>query len=154
MYAAIVRVPVTAATRARVIQTSRMSPTPSSPRNAYIVMMIGGLAVIALVGWALMRSFQAPVTSNLPVAADTAQTVPPAPAQPEPEDPARAAVPRISVDQLRQEMAAGKVTVIDVRDADAYIAAHIPGSLHIPLARIEGEIPYLPKGKPIVTYCT
>ncbi len=154
MYAAIGRVPVTAATRARVIQTSRMSPTPSSPRNAYIVMTIGGLAVIALVGWALMRSVQAPVTSNLPVAADTAQTVPSAPAQPEPQDAERAAVPRISVDQLKQEIAAGKVTVIDVRDADAYIAAHIPGSLHIPLSRVEGEIPYLPKGKPIVTYCT
>ena len=46
------------------------------------------------------------------------------------------------------------MTVIDVRDAQSYVNAHIPGSLHIPMARIDGEVPYLPKGKPIVTYCT
>ena len=37
---------------------------------------------------------------------------------------------------------------------EQFVASHIPGSLHIPVARIEGEIPYLPKGKTIVTYCT
>ena len=129
-----------------------MSPNSSSPRNAYIVMSLGGVAVIALVAWALMRSFQAPVTPNVPPQAGSVQTA--VPAQPEPQDPERAAVKRISVDDLKQEIVRGQVTVIDVRDADSYIAAHIPGSLHIPLARIEGEIQYLPKGKPIVTYCT
>ncbi len=44
--------------------------------------------------------------------------------------------------------------MIDVRDADSYVAAHIPGSLQIPLARIEGEVNYLPRGKRILTYCT
>ncbi len=57
-------------------------------------------------------------------------------------------------EELRQKVALSEVTVIDVRDADAYLAAHIPGSLHIPMSRIEGEIPYLPREKPIVTYCT
>ena len=114
-------------------------------------MIAGGLAVLVLVAWALMRSFEAPVTSNIPVAADTAAPPPP---QTETQDAAHAAVPRISVDDLKQKIARGEVTVIDVRDADAFLAAHIPGSLHIPFARIEGEVPYLPKGKPIVTYCT
>jgi 3-mercaptopyruvate sulfurtransferase SseA len=116
-------------------------------------MIAGGLVVIALVAWALMRSFQAPVTSNIPVSNETAAAPLPVP-QTETQDAEHAAVPRISVDQLKQEIASGQVTVIDVRDADSYMAAHIPGSLHIPMARIEGEIPYLPKGKPIVTYCT
>ena len=131
-----------------------MSSKEPSTRNAYIVMIAGGIAVLALVGWALMRSFQAPVTSNLPVT-DTAQQQPAqTESQPVQQDAAHAAVPRISVDDLKQKMMRNEVTVIDVRDADSYMDAHIPGSLHIPLARIEGEIPYLPKDKPIVTYCT
>lgn len=132
-----------------------MSSKQPSTRNAYIVMVAGGIAVLALVAWALARSFQAPVTSNLPVT-DTAATAQPAAtaSQPFQQDAAHAAVPRVTVDELKQKMAQNAVTVIDVRDADAYLEAHIPGALHIPLARIEGEIPYLPKDKPIVTYCT
>jgi rhodanese-related sulfurtransferase len=55
-----------------------------------------------------------------------------------------------------EELAArtGQVTIIDVRDVDSYLASHIPGALQIPVTRIQGEIPYLPKDKPIVTYCT
>lgn len=49
---------------------------------------------------------------------------------------------------------AGEVTVIDVRAADNYMSAHVPGSLHIPLSFIEQEAAYLPRGKKIVTYCT
>ena len=65
---------------------------------------------------------------------------------------AEATVPRITPADLQQRMAG--VTIIDVRHADNYTFAHIPGSLHIPLSFIEQEAPYLPKGKPIVTYCT
>jgi len=39
-------------------------------------------------------------------------------------------------------------------DAADYTAAHIPGAMHIPLSFIQGELLYLPRGKPIVTYCT
>ena len=46
------------------------------------------------------------------------------------------------------------MAILDVRDVDAYAASHIPGALQIPLARVEGEIPYLPKDKPLITYCT
>ena len=70
------------------------------------------------------------------------------------EDPERATVVRIAAEDLRPKYNRGDVTVIDVRDAGSYAAGHISGAIHIPLARIEGEIPYLPKGKAIVTYCT
>jgi Rhodanese-like domain len=65
-----------------------------------------------------------------------------------------AAVPRIKPRELLQKLGAKQVTIIDVRDADSYKARHIPGSLHIPLSYIAGEVPYLPKDKLIVTYCT
>jgi hypothetical protein len=63
-------------------------------------------------------------------------------------------VARTSPTELASMMARGEVIVIDVRDIDSYIASHIQGSLHIPLSYIAGEVPYLRKGKPIVTYCT
>lgn len=48
----------------------------------------------------------------------------------------------------------GRVRVIDVRSADDYVTAHIPGAMHIPVSHIEGEISYIARDKPILTYCT
>ena len=61
---------------------------------------------------------------------------------------------RVSSHEVKPQYERDEVTLIDVREADQFTASHIPGALQIHLARIEGEIPYLPKGKPIVTYCT
>jgi hydroxyacylglutathione hydrolase len=61
---------------------------------------------------------------------------------------------RVSAHEVKPQYDRGDITVIDVREADQFANSHIPGALQIPLARIEGEIPYLPKNKPIVTYCT
>ncbi len=104
----------------------------------------------------------APATAAaLPLPASPRETaaVPIAPTIPGPADaPPRAAqlasVPRIEPVDLMQRLEGKQVTLIDVRDADSYRARHIPGALHIPLAFIAGEVPYLPKDKPIVTYCT
>lgn len=64
------------------------------------------------------------------------------------------AIPRIDASNLQGRMTRGEVVVIDVRDIDSYTALHIAGAMHIPLSRIEGEVPYLRGSKPIVTYCT
>src|SRR5215212_2380396 len=116
----------------------------SSARNAYLVMGIGAVLVLALVGWALMRSFNAPVQSRLPVVAQETAAPPSEPVQ----DAEHAAVPRIGVEDLHQKLVRNEITLIDVRDADSFRASHIEGALHIPLARVEGEVPNLPKGKP------
>ena len=72
--------------------------------------------------------------------------------------PASPAMPetfeRITIEELKPLADRGEVTIIDVRASEAYVASHIPGALHIPLTRLEGEISYLPKGKAIVTYCS
>jgi len=130
------------------------------------MMAIGGILVLALVGWALSRSM-APQPSAVQTDATSSATTesatsPATPSSAIAEDPghrpedeaARAATARVTPDQLKQMVDAGNVTIIDVRDAASYTASHIPGSLQIPLSRIEGEISYLPRGKPIVTYCT
>ncbi|HUP46211.1 MAG TPA: rhodanese-like domain-containing protein [Thermoanaerobaculia bacterium] len=60
----------------------------------------------------------------------------------------------VSIEELQSMLDRGAVTVIDVRNVEPYMASHIPGALQIPVTMIEGEIPYLPKDKPIVTYCS
>ena len=65
-----------------------------------------------------------------------------------------AAVPRTSPDALAEELKAGTAVVIDVRDQRSFVDGHIPGALQIPLQFVEGELPYLPKDKKIVTYCS
>ena len=66
----------------------------------------------------------------------------------------KAEVHRISAEDLREKVKAGSVTVVDVRDNLSYQAGHIPGSLSIPLASVEANLDLLPKGKPVVAYCT
>ena len=103
--------------------------------------LIIGIAIIAVVG---LIAFAA--TRN-------AAPAPAVQAQATPVAHETADVARIEPAELRAQLERGAVTLLDVRDAGSYIAGHIDGALHIPLSRVEGEIPYLPKEKPIVTYC-
>ncbi len=141
----------------------------------------GGLLVAALVVWALTRTVQPvpdattatfPVTgveqtASTPAATpvgDTSGYVPAPPAgttaptstyQPNPpSQDESASVARISVADLRAKIDAKQVTVIDVRDKTSFISSHIPGSYHVPMATVESQVTFLPKDKPIVTYCT
>jgi predicted methyltransferase len=71
--------------------------------------------------------------------------------------PGEAADPglRITQDEFRKLFAARAVTVVDVRDAGAFSAEHIPGALSVPLDSIEQAAEQLRKaGKPVVTYCS
>ncbi len=81
-------------------------------------------------------------------------TAPPILTEREPTKEEVVGVPRTKPEDVLQGLEAHALTIIDVRDADSYKERHIPGALHIPLAYIAGEVPYLPKDKPIVTYCT
>lgn len=65
-----------------------------------------------------------------------------------------ATLPRISPDALADELKAGTAIAIDVRDQRAFIDGHIPGAWQIPLQFVEGELPYFPKDKKLVTYCS
>jgi hypothetical protein len=143
---------------------------PASFRTTIAILAIGGLLVAALVAWALTRTVEPQATvadtaAPLTVSNETTTTAPAAPltatqtASPFPpaehaQSEEKVAVPRIAVEDLREKMKTNAVTVIDVRDDASFAAGHIPGSLHIPFARVEGEMSTLAKGKPIVTYCT
>lgn len=45
----------------------------------------------------------------------------------------------MGMDELRDRIASGKpgLTVVDVREADAYAAGHVPGAIHVPRGQLE-----------------
>jgi hypothetical protein len=98
--------------------------------------------------------------SAAPPAIDTAASsgfnspLTPAGITPPAQSPDKAEVTRIAAEDLQEKWKAGNVTVVDVRDALSFEAGHIPGALNMPLASVEANLDLLPKGKPIVTYCT
>ena len=99
------------------------------------------------------QSFPPPASPREGVVPPASPAIP-GPADAPPTQAQLAAVPRIEPADLLQKIENNHVTLIDVRDADSYRTRHIPGALQIPLSFIAGEVPYLPKDKPIVTYCT
>jgi rhodanese-related sulfurtransferase len=112
----------------------------------YVIGALAGAAVGVLILWLLFpRTAEAGAAPSPVVQVQAAA---------EPEHVHAEEFERISIAELKDALARKAVTVIDVRSMDQYVASHIPGSLHIPVSLIEGEVAYLPKDKPIVTYCS
>jgi rhodanese-related sulfurtransferase/DNA-binding transcriptional ArsR family regulator len=59
----------------------------------------------------------------------------------------------VSRAELLRRAEAGDVIVIDVRPAEEYAAAHIPGAVSIPLDELPARLDALPQGSEIVAYC-
>lgn len=112
-------------------------------------MIVAGVVAVVLIAYVAYRVVQSR-QPEAPVLMKTST----APPLRDPEETARQNVPRIEADQLLAELKAGSVTIIDVRDRDAFAAEHIPGARSMPLAQIESLVSELPKDKPIVAYCT
>lgn len=51
------------------------------------------------------------------------------------------------------EAGGGELALLDVRDAAAYAAGHIPGALSLPLADLPARMAELDRGRAYVTYC-
>lgn len=63
------------------------------------------------------------------------------------------ATPQLTVAELHAKVAAGAVTVVDVRSANEWAGGHIPGAVHIPLGYLAERCRTLPVTKPLVTQC-
>ncbi|MFI6564857.1 ArsR/SmtB family transcription factor [Streptomyces sp. NPDC050534] len=61
--------------------------------------------------------------------------------------------PEVTHDELRARVAAGDAIVLDVRPAEEYRAAHIPGALSIPVEELADRIGELPEEAEVVVYC-
>jgi hypothetical protein len=108
----------------------------------------------ALAGGVLLAVAAAPAFA-------AAQDPKPAPSLTPPPAAAPAAPPatqetarRISVDEARQAVTAGKAVLVDVRPKDAFDARHAQGALSVPLSDLGSRAGELPKNKLVITYCT
>lgn len=108
------------------------------------VATFAGLSVIALVAWSLTRASE-PAVPAVPAAAMATQAAPFAAVE---------TFDRITPAEAKELAAAGKAIFLDVRSIEQYKATHVADALHIPVTLVQGEIPYLPKDKMIITYCT
>ena len=61
--------------------------------------------------------------------------------------------PRISRDEARKLVNAGKAVFVDVRSEHSFETAHIKGALSIPGSQLAMRITELPPKKMIITYC-
>ncbi|WP_372783344.1 ArsR/SmtB family transcription factor [Phenylobacterium sp.] len=66
---------------------------------------------------------------------------------------ARDALEAVPFATLEQRMGDGLVTLIDVRPADEFVAAHVPGARNIPLAELRARLDEIPPGAEVIAYC-
>ncbi|MBA8879287.1 ArsR/SmtB family transcription factor [Phyllobacterium myrsinacearum] len=59
----------------------------------------------------------------------------------------------ISREDLLERLAAGSVTLLDVRSSEEYALGHLPGALNIPADELEQRLTELPSSHEIVAYC-
>lgn len=60
----------------------------------------------------------------------------------------------ISLVDLKAGIAAGKILLVDVREADEYAAGHIAGALFNPLSKFDASaLPVPESGQQVVIYC-
>ncbi|WP_276957069.1 rhodanese-like domain-containing protein [Allomeiothermus silvanus] len=63
------------------------------------------------------------------------------------------AVPQASAAEVKAKWERGEVLILDVRGADEYKAAHIPGALNIHAGRVMQNLQRIPKDRPVVLHC-
>lgn len=67
---------------------------------------------------------------------------------------APAEVPKISVEEAKKEVDAGKAVIVDSRGDAVYNSEHIAGSINLPIGSPKEKFAALPKDKKIIIYCS
>jgi len=62
-------------------------------------------------------------------------------------------VPQITVHDLKESLARGAVTLVDVRNQNEWDAGRIAGARHVPLGHLMEQVSDIPRDKPIVVQC-
>jgi rhodanese-related sulfurtransferase len=62
-------------------------------------------------------------------------------------------IQQITTDELQARMAAGDVTLVDVREVFEYSAGHVPGAVNIPLSLIPVRLHELPADAELTIIC-
>ena len=135
------------------------SPRKISPGTGFILGILAGVAIVAAIWFAYTAGKDSAATAAVAPPAGGAPSPQPAvadapPAPPEITDAEAHAADRIGAAEAKQLVDAGQAAVIDVRDPQSYAAGHIPGALQIPLDYVQGELPWFPRDRKLIFYCT
>jgi 3-mercaptopyruvate sulfurtransferase SseA len=107
---------------------NRKNPLP------WILIGAGVLLVLAVLAWVILNHSATPVMTPTPASVSQVQ--------------------RVSLENAKAAFDAKKAIFLDVRDSSSYAAAHIPGSLSIPLADIPTRKGELNQKSWLIPYCT
>ncbi|NOT59998.1 MAG: rhodanese-like domain-containing protein [Acidobacteria bacterium] len=113
------------------------------------------LALVAGAGLACQSTTAGTATTTTATPAVATVSGEPNPPAAAPAQNAEDSMPRVRVEEAKEQVASGKGLIIDVRGTDAWKAAHIEGAIDIQLADLEkSDFKNIPKGKRIIAYCT
>lgn len=59
----------------------------------------------------------------------------------------------IDTEEFLRRIGAGDAVILDVRPAPEYLAAHLPGAIHVPIEELGERFSELPSDRAIVAYC-
>jgi hypothetical protein len=109
-----------------------------------VLVIVGLLLVASVVIWLSLRIVQIPSQANQPAQAG----------QTDNSSTPFAEIKRIPLEEAKTAFDDQSAVFVDVRSADSYKQAHIPGAVNIPLGELENRIGELDPNKWIITYCT
>src|SRR5512133_1676480 len=103
-----------------------------------LVIAVGVILVVGVITWLLLERGRA----NTPQTGGQETSVPDQEIQ------------RVSLGDSKAAFDIKSAVFVDVRDADSYKTAHIPGAINIPLGELENRISELDPNQWIILYCT
>lgn len=62
-------------------------------------------------------------------------------------------LPTISPARAAEMLRAGEALLVDIRESDERARAHVPGSAHLPLSRLEEAELAVQQGRPVIFHC-
>jgi hydroxyacylglutathione hydrolase len=62
-------------------------------------------------------------------------------------------IPQLTIDEVDALRGRSDITLLDVRNADEWDAAHIEGAVHVPLGHLAARLRELPLAERVVVYC-
>jgi len=105
-----------------------------------LILVIGGILLV-LASVLLLQNQTGQPTSQAPVSSGH-------------EEETYPEIERVSLEDAKAAFDAGTAVFVDVRGDQAYAAAHIAGSISLPLVETESRLDELDPNQWIITYCT
>ena len=106
-----------------------------------VLLVAGGILLTLAVGMLLSQNGTYQVTSQTSVSSGH-------------EEETFPEIERVSVEEAKAAFDVGTAVFVDVRGDQAYAAAHVAGSVSLPLGEIESRLGELVPNQWIITYCT